>query len=173
MLILVAVVSVSTTSVLWVELLESDQIMKRSHSCAWGIVSLELAFSASSARRILDGWGEAGIEAARASLDLDTWFIIAYVAAIASVSFLGVVLGHGWIARAGPWAAGLAVLAGALDLVENRALALVIEQHAGGGDRLPMVAGLVASVKLAAVGPAAVFAVVTMVILLRRGLSRP
>jgi hypothetical protein len=188
-LLLAVVVCGVALVVVGAELIHQDLRMQAAcHDCP-GILSFELAFSAVSARSMLDRWGAEGVEAAQESLRLGAWFTCCYVGLIVALTLLparldtggGAVrqapwLGAGLWIRTGPRVATAAVLAGLLDLVESHALGRVLATRAAGGDRLPVVAGLAASVKLALVIPAAVIALlaaVAVVLLLRADGVRP
>jgi len=188
-LLLVSVICGAGLGVVWAELMRQDCRMQSACPGCPGIVCFELAFSADAARSMLDRWGGPGIEAAQESLRLDGWFICCYVGLIAALAQLParlrplgggeaphLGLAPGVWTRAGPWVAAAAGVAGLLDVIENQALGRIIADHASSGDRLPLIAGLAASVKLALVIPAALYALVALVsviITLRSARSRP
>jgi hypothetical protein len=99
----------------------------RTSAAPQGMVSLELAGDGARAARILDSWGERGRRAAALSLGLDCLFLVLYATANAlACLWAGRVLAPRALARlATPLAWGQWV-AGALDAVENVALAVVL-----------------------------------------------
>lgn len=94
-----------------------------------GIVSFELAGSASQARRIIDSWDEAARIRAGFIQGLDYVFLIAYPLTIgfACLWAAGVIGAQGWpLATVGLLLAWGQLLAGLLDAVENAALVTML-----------------------------------------------
>jgi len=94
-----------------------------------GIVSFELAGSASQAHRIIDSWDEAARIRAGFIQGLDYVFLIAYPLTIgfACLWAAGVIRGRRWpLASVGILLAWGQLLAGLLDAVENAALVIML-----------------------------------------------
>lgn len=126
------------------------------------IVAFELAESGDAADEIMAGWGDEGRTAARWSLVLDYGWLVFYSA----VLMIGAVL-VGEMARAREWGrvhrlgwlvAGLALLAGVLDAVENSFL--LLELADGGTDLAAFVARVAASFKFLFVAVAVLYVLV-------------
>ncbi len=93
----------------------------------YGIVGLELAGTAERAGLILVAWGCGGRTAAAFGLGLDMLFALTYATALAlACDAVAGPPGTGVRHRVGLWLAWGALAAGALDLVENVALALML-----------------------------------------------
>lgn len=106
-----------------------------------GILALELAPSFEEVLRLLELWGPKGVAAARRSISLDFYWIFCYVATIAypcllaadRLSQLGARPGLAAVVKvaavlASLGAAGLQLVAGLLDWVENRAMLRLLTQ---------------------------------------------
>jgi hypothetical protein len=117
----------------------------------YGIVAFELAGSTAKAKAIFNAWGAEGRRAAKWSLVVDVPFIASYVAVpvvVACVSAAALRPGTVWpvVAAASGWAF---VVAGALDLVEDALLAVVLADHEAPPAGLVPVASAAARVKFA------------------------
>lgn len=115
-----------------------------------GIVALELAGSASSAKVLVDGWGEGGRRAARWSLCLDFPYLVSYTAWL--VCALRHVADSSGSSQRGRWVRALvpaAVAAGGCDAVEGIALLVYLR---GGAPSAPSVARRAALVKFTLLG---------------------
>jgi pimeloyl-ACP methyl ester carboxylesterase len=100
-----------------------------------GIVGYELAWSADEVDRILAEWGPDGRSAARLSLWLDFLFMAAY--------------GAFWALAARPWRGWVLVpVAAASDALEN--VLLLVQLGGSDGSALPVLAGVFATLKFAA-----------------------
>jgi hypothetical protein len=103
-----------------------------------GIVPFELAESPREADRIMRAWGPGGRAAARRSIGWDFGFIVAYVvllgAAALHVASRADVADYAWLRVAELAVAGLAVLVGVLDTVENLVLLAELRAHDRLGD---------------------------------------
>ena len=112
------------------------------------IVALELAFTPANAAAILRSWGDTGTAAARESLLVDVGFILlGYAPLLASLCLLSASRPED---RARTWAfrmAHAALVAGALDLVENAALWGVTGRPLDPSGFLTWTAGLAAAAK--------------------------
>jgi hypothetical protein len=126
------------------------------------IVAFELAESGDAAQEIMDEWGSEGRAAARWSLILDYVWLIAYTA----ILMIGLVL-IAEMARERDWrrtqrlgwlVAGLALLAGLLDAVENTFL--LVELANGGSDVAAFGARLAATFKFLFVAASILYLVV-------------
>ncbi len=125
-----------------------------------GIVSFELAHTAERSAAIMDSWNDDARATARVSLIVDYLFMIAYPATLA----LGCVIVAARVRAKRPRLASVvralaagALVAGALDAIENAAL--LVQLASGAGERAALVAWGCASVKFALVAvaiPAAV-----------------
>jgi hypothetical protein len=125
------------------------------------IVAFEVAFTPRNAKAILESWGPSGQDAARRSLLLDVGFIVVgYVPLLAS---LCLVLARRTASRPrglGVWLALAALLAGALDLIENAALGGVLRTPSDPSAVLTWTAGIAATLKFLLAVTAAVYVVV-------------
>lgn len=126
---------------------------------SFGIIDLELAFSSGKAQEIMRAWGDAGHDAAVASL----WFDFLYLTAYGLFLWLAIrAVGDGLRARG---RAALAAPAGALsllpligaasDVVEDVFLLLVLGGHLASAG--PALAGAFAAVKFACLAVAIVY----------------
>lgn len=126
------------------------------------IVAFELADSGSTAGEIIDGWGTEGRTAARWSLALDYLWLVLYSAVlmIGAVLVAGMARDRDWrqVERLGWLVAGLALVAGLLDAVENSLLLWQLGH--GGGDGAAFVARLAATGKFLLVTAAIAYIVV-------------
>jgi len=112
-----------------------------------GIVPFELAESPREADRLMRTWGEPGRQAAARSIHWDYGFIAAYVlllaAAAVHVADRAAATSYGWL-RTVEWvAAGLSLVTGLLDCVENTVMLRELHQHntlAAGSDGDQLVA---------------------------------
>jgi hypothetical protein len=119
------------------------------------MLSFEFATDARGAAAILDSWSEPVRARALAVLALDMLYLVVYAAWFAlACRRLGVRLGGAWAPAGRAFARG-AVAAGALDAVENAALAALLLRGPAGAPAA-LAAGC-AAVKFAAVGAAALF----------------
>jgi hypothetical protein len=130
------------------------------------IVAFELADSGATADEIMVEWGPDGREAARRSLLLDFGWLVFYTAVlmIGSVLVGEMARDRDWprVHRLGWLAAGLALLAGVLDAVENSFL--LLELANGGTDLAAFVARVAATFKFLFVAVAIIYLVVVGVI---------
>jgi len=95
----------------------------------YGIVGLELAGTPERAGIILVAWGGRGTTVAAFGLGLDFLFALAYAATLATAcSALAGASAHRVWSRLGIWLAWGALAAGAFDLVENTAIAMMLLQ---------------------------------------------
>lgn len=126
------------------------------------IVAFELAESGEAADEIMAGWGPEGRTAARWSLALDYGWLVFYTAVLVIAAVL-----VGEMARVREWhrvhrlgwlIAGLALVAGVLDAIENTFL--LVELANGGTDLAAFGARLAATVKFLCVFAAVVYLLV-------------
>jgi len=93
----------------------------------YGIVGLELAGTPGRAGLILVAWGSRGATVAALGLGLDYLFALAYAATLAlACGALAGATSRGLWHRLGIWLAWGALAAGAFDLVENTAIAMML-----------------------------------------------
>lgn len=124
-----------------------------------GIVGFELAFTPERAALILTTWGQAGLDAARQSLQLDFLFMPAYafcffgftlLSARATQSQIGYLLA---IAPFGAWI---------MDAIENFALLNLVNSPISATTLSPLVAGVAASIKFLLLVAALVYSVIAI-----------
>lgn len=100
------------------------------------IVAFEFAGSPANASDILTEWGADGREGAHRALRLDYGFLVAYAVFLAlasgSVAMAASRRDRTQLGRIGWWLAGLALLAGVLDAIENTALLTVVGNYDSG-----------------------------------------
>jgi hypothetical protein len=136
-----------------------------------GIVPFEVAGTSDRAEEILAEWGEEGQDDARVSLIVDYPYLVAYGIFLAVACTVGADRlarrGFERLARAGPAIGWGAVVAAALDAIEDAALLSVID---GNTEVLPAVALIAAIGKFALAGIAVLYAIAGVV--LGRGPSR-
>ena len=117
-----------------------------------GILDWEFAWSEERAAEILDDWGEEGEDAARRSLHLDFLYLLAYGAflALACAATRDLSAERGWrrMAAFGAVAVPLAIAGALFDALENVFLLRALEGK--DGDLSPLLGGLFASLKFAA-----------------------
>lgn len=124
-----------------------------------GIVSFELAGSATAAARILESWSPAVRELAMLNLGLDYLYLVAYPAflALACARVAGRLGGRApGFARGGMWLAWSVLASGALDAIENAALIRILTS--GPSDALARIAWVTAVPKFALVFAALAYA---------------
>jgi hypothetical protein len=130
------------------------------------IVAFELAESGEAADEIMAEWGSEGRSAARWSLVLDFGWLVFYTAVlmIGSVLIAEMARDRGWprVHRAGWLVAGLALVAGLLDAIENSFL--LLELADGGTDGAALVARVAATFKFLFVAVAILYLVVVGVV---------
>jgi len=112
-----AVAGAVATAVIGSRFRHPERVMRRANGR--GIVSLEVARGPAKAREIVTTWGDDGVAAARESVRLDWAFIPSYVVLGASLAAL----------LDAPVAAGVMVVAGGCDLVENIGLGRVLDSR--------------------------------------------
>ena len=116
-----------------------------------GIIGFELAGSQDRAAEIRADWGDAGIDAAKASLWIDYAYILAYVTFLVLAAWatrdLAEVRGWRRTAALGTAVIPFAAAAGAFDAIEDVGLLLAVDGH--GGDAAPRLAQICASLKFA------------------------
>jgi hypothetical protein len=93
------------------------------------IVAFEFAATPDRAEEILDGWGRAGRPGAEQSIRIDFAFLAAYAVLISLGTATVASWKTGWRARLGWWLAGLVIVAGLLDAIENVLLLRVIDGY--------------------------------------------
>jgi hypothetical protein len=119
----------------------------RTDAAPRGIVSFELAGSATKSGEILDSWSPAAREAAMLLQGLDYLYLIVYPVWLSLVALsLSEWLGGMW-ARVGLWPGTAVILCAPFDAIENHAL--VVQVMRGPSDELAARAWLCASVKFA------------------------
>jgi hypothetical protein len=100
------------------------------------IVAFEFAGSPERASDILSEWGADGRQGARRALQLDYGFLVAYAIFLtlgsASVAMAALRRDRKQLGRIGWRLAGLALLAGVLDAIENTALLTVVDNYDSG-----------------------------------------
>jgi len=130
------------------------------------VVALQLAFSATRFREVLEQWGAPGMQAYRTStLLVDSWFPIAYAALLSGLlARLTARLGGG---GSGPGFAvfALPLLAAALDWIENVLHLSLLRDPSRISAALVLLASIAATVKWALLG----VSIVAIVGLLLRG----
>jgi hypothetical protein len=143
---------------LWVFLIYQDEQIKDSGGP--GIVPFEVAGTSDRAQEILGEWGEEGQDAARVSLVVDYPYLVAYSIFLAVACTIGSERlsrrEYDRLARAGPVIGWGAVVAGALDAIEDAALLRVIDGHT---DVFPAIALGAAIGKFALAALALVYAI--------------
>jgi hypothetical protein len=119
-----------------------------------GIVGFELAGSEDRADEILADWGDAGIDAAKASLWIDYAYILAYgsflILAVSATRDLARRRGWGRMTTFGAFAISFAVAGAAFDAIEDVGLLLAVNRS--GGAFAPRLAQVCASLKFALLG---------------------
>lgn len=128
----------------------------RTDAAPYGIISLQVAGSASQANRVLSSWEGERLEGARDGNLIDYGFIVFYsfllsvgVLAAGEAFWRG---GRTLLWRMAAVLAWLVFVAGLLDAIENVLVARMIDVHAGGGvvegDLIPRVSSLLAWPKI-------------------------
>jgi hypothetical protein len=124
-----------------------------------GIVSFELAFTEERAAEIRGDWGEAGRDAARTSLRVDFAYLLAYGAflLLAVTATRDAARSRNWrrLAALGSPAVLAATAAPSFDAIENVWLLICLEGE--GGDVAPLLGGLFACLKFAALAAALLY----------------
>lgn len=132
------------------------------------IVDFEFAWDEQGAREILDDWGSDGRDAAQLSLWVDFAYLLAYGAflALAAIATREHAADRGWrrLAAAGALAVPVAIAAPVFDAIED--VWLVIALGGNGGDAAPLLAGIAASLKFAAIAVAIAYVLAGLVLLL-------
>jgi hypothetical protein len=148
---------------LWAFLVYQDEQIKDSGGP--GIVPFEVAGSSDRAEEILAEWGEEGQDSARTSLIVDYPYLVAYSIFLAVACTVGserlARRGMNRLARAGPAIGWGAVVAGALDAIENAALLRVVDGHT---EVFPAIALIAAIGKFALAALAVVYAIAGLVL---------
>jgi hypothetical protein len=151
-------ISGAAALVLWAFLVYQDERIKDSGGP--GIVPFEVAGSSERAEEILAEWGEDGRDAARVSLIVDYPYLVAYSIFLATACTIGserlARRGFARLARAGPAIGWGAVVAGALDAIEDAALLQVVDGHT---DVFPAIALVAAIGKFALAALALAYAI--------------
>jgi hypothetical protein len=118
----------------------------------YGIIDFELAFTSDRAQEILTAWGDEGRDAARLQLWLDYLYLVVYglFLWLAVKAVRDGALKRGWTryARPGAAIAILPLVAAGADAIEDVFLLLALGGH--GGDAAPLLGGVFAVVKFAA-----------------------
>jgi hypothetical protein len=134
-----------------------------------GIVSFELAFTEGRTAEIRGEWGEAGIDAARTSLRVDFAYLLAYGALLllAAMATRDAARRRSWrrMATLGPAAVIAAAAAPLFDAIENVWLLIALEGE--GGEAAPLLGGVFASLKFAALAAAQVYVLAGLAVRLR------
>ena len=134
-----------------------------------GIVSWEFAWDEEGAAEILDDWGDEGIDAARLSLQVDFLYLIAYGAflTLAAAATRDLAAERGWtrMAAFGSAAMWCAIGAALFDAVEDVFLLIALEGE--GCDLAPLLGGVFASLKFAALTAVIVYLVAGLALRLR------
>ena len=98
-----------------------------------GIVALELAGSDAASREVLAAWGQSGRQAARRSLPGDAVFALGYSAGLALLcALVADPLSRAatpWLGTTFRWVAGLALMAGFSDVVEDVLLRFLVRGY--------------------------------------------
>jgi hypothetical protein len=124
------------------------------------MLAFEFAFKAENAKAILETWHQEGMDAARRSLILDVGFIVlGYAPLLASLCILLTRRTADQPRPPGVWLALGALVAGALDLVENAALWGVLHTPSDPSDVLTWLAGIAATIKFLLAFAAALYVV--------------
>jgi hypothetical protein len=114
-----------------------------------GIVGFEFAGNGDRAAEILADWGDAGTDAAKASLWIDYAYIVAYgtFLVLAAWATRDLAQSRGWprMAALGTAVIPFAAAVAAFDAIEDVGLLLAVNQH--GGDLAPRLAQVCASLK--------------------------
>lgn len=161
-------------------LLQHEQAMEPANASGGpDIVAFELARTPEQAREILDEWGPEGRAGATRAIKIDYGFLIAY-AVFLSVAVGSIATGvaertRTWAKSLGWWLAGLALVAGVLDAIENTALLRVLDAYPSGGisSLATWTAAVAASVKFLIVTAAVVYLVIGSLSLLIRSRQAP
>jgi len=151
----IVVMIIAAIAALWLAF-EMDQAMQpATDDSDFGIVGFELAGTPDRATEILADWGDDGREGAEQAIKLDYGFLVAYsvLLALATGSVTMIVTARGWerAERIGWVLAGLVLVAGLLDAVENTALLQVLSGYDLGdiGSANTTIAMVAASAKFA------------------------
>lgn len=129
------------------------------------ILAFEFATTPDRAEEILDGWGRAGRAGAEQSIRIDFAFIVAYACLISLGTATVASWKTGWRARLGWWLAGLVIVAGLLDVIENVLLLRVIDGYHQGaiGGTAPALAAGAAGIKFSIVIVASLYIMVGVI----------
>lgn len=164
----IALIVVAAVAVAWLSL-EMDKSMQPAvDDSEFGIVSFEFARTPERATEILDDWRLAGREGARQAIKIDYGFLVAYsvLLAVASGSVAMASARRSWApAQRAGWAlAGLSLVAGLLDAVENAALLNTLDRYdsADISSLATVLASTAAAVKFAIVLAAIIYLVVVL-----------
>jgi hypothetical protein len=143
------------------------------------IVAFEFAGMPERAREILDEWGAEGRAGATRAIKIDYAFLIAYAVFLSlAVGSLAAGVGkrtRAWAESLGWGLAGMVLVAGALDAIENTALLRVLDTHRSGGisGLATLTAAAAASVKFLIVAGAVMYLVIGSISLLISSLRVP
>jgi hypothetical protein len=116
----------------WLALEHQSALAPAIESGGPGIVAFEFAASPERADEILSGWGTGGRTGAEEAIRIDYGFLIAYAVFLWLATAAVADRAHGRWARVGRWLAGLALVAGLLDILENTLLLRVIDGYREG-----------------------------------------
>jgi hypothetical protein len=124
-----------------------------------GIVSFELAFTEERAAEIRGDWGEEGMDAARTSLRVDFAYLLAYGALLllAAMATRDAARRRSWrrLTALGAPAVIAAMAAPLFDAIEN--VWLLISLEGEGGEVAPLLGGVFACLKFAALAAALLY----------------
>jgi hypothetical protein len=166
--LLVRFVALTGLATLWLfaKLVTIDQQL-----APYSIVRFEFAGSPEGARPMLDAWGKPlpedkrttqatnGLDAARQSLVFDFPFLVAYAAFLSALGLLAYRAAPAGLARLGAWLSLAPFVAAALDVFENIALLLVLQQPQAPPPLPLRLAAVLAGVKFALVIGVVLYAV--------------
>lgn len=132
----------------------------RSTGASGGVVALELALTPARALALIGAWPADGITVAQRALWLDFAYIVLYASGLAAACTLIARHGTGAWARWGRRLAPLPLVAGALDVIENVNLLLVLNRAGAGEAALSpftAVAAICAAIKFALIAVTLLF----------------
>ncbi len=161
----IALIVAAAVAAIWLMFLHDDALAPAVEKSGTGIVAFEFAATPERAEEILDGWGRAGRAGAEKAIRIDYAFIVAYTVLIGLGTATMARRATGTRARLGWWLAGLMLVAGALDAMENTLLLRVIDGYHEGtiGDTATRLAAVAAGAKFTIVIAASLFIMVEAV----------